>query len=595
MTTWDEVSGLTWDELCVLYTWDDLAGKNIYAVIAGENVGNIRRDSLSIQHRIEERSVASFQIVDEGDGYYFEYGQEVLIYDFDGLLLFGGLINEAKKMAIKPDWSVVVHDISCTDYQALADRRVFLGAYEEATGAEIVYDILAVLAEDGVRDGNIQLGEDLENLSFNRVMCSEALDKVAELCGFTWFIDEFKQLYFIARGTYPSAWQITDGSKIRRGQLDIINGNPEYRNVQYIQGGQAITSLQTEPFTGDGVERNFTLNYPPAKQPVITLNGNPQTIGIKGVNTSGFDYYWSKGDLVVAQDYGGTVLEATDTLIIQYYGTYKLIAKASQYAEITRQKIAQGFGSGKIENVTKDAAVQSQDSAIAMARAKLLHYASIGVKIRYETFYAGLAAGVVQDVNYVAAGLVDKEMLITSIDIGSEKGKIVYRIEACTGPVEDSWEKIFCRLADETKRQSADSLGEADVIQGLEEFSKIWYSTDHPNPFLSVDSSGTPADIDFPCLTDADKLSYCVLYTGGVEFFRKPITSQTIGAAQIDTICLILAEEANNVLISHVGLWGGDACSSTAGTGIEMEKHEFITTKNSLESLQFNFTDTYEA
>jgi hypothetical protein len=586
MTTWDEVSGLT---------WEDLAGKNIYAVIAGENVGNIRRDSLSIQHRIEERSVASFQIVDEGDGYYFEYGQEVLIYDFDGLRLFGGLISEAKKTAIKPDWSVVLHDISCTDYQALADRRVFLEAYEEATGAEIVYDILAVLAEDGVRDGNIQLGGDLENLSFNRVMCSEALDKVAELCGYTWFIDEFKRLYFIARGTYPAAWDIVDGSKIRRGQLDIINGNPEYRNIQYVQGGQALTSTQTESFVGDGTARSFTLRYPPAKQPVITLNGNSQTIGIKGVNTSGFDFYWSKGDLVIAQDSAGTILQPTDVLTIQYIGTYRLIAKASQYAEITRQKIAQGFGSGKIENVTKDAAVQSQDSAIAMARAKLLHYAIIGTKIRYETFYNGLAAGVIQNVDYAAAGLVDKEMLITSIDIGSEKNKIIYRVEACTGPVEDSWEKIFCRLADETKRQSAESLGEADVIQGLEEFSKIWYSTDHPNPFLSVDSSGTPADIDFPCLTDADKLSYCVLYTGGVEFFRKPITSQTIGAAQIDTICLVLAEEANNVPISHVGLWGGDACSSTAGTGIEMEKHEFVTEKSSLESLQLNFTDTYEA
>jgi len=595
MTTWDEVSGLTWDELCPLYTWEDLAGKNIYAVIAGENVGNIRRDSLSIQHRIEERSVASFQIVDEGDGYYFEYGQEVLIYDFDGLRLFGGLISEAKKTAIKPDWSVVLHDISCTDYQALADRRVFLEAYEEATGAEIVYDILAVLAEDGVRDGNIQLGGDLENLSFNRVMCSEALDKVAELCGYTWFIDEFKRLYFIARGTYPAAWDIVDGSKIRRGQLDIINGNPEYRNIQYVQGGQALTSTQTESFVGDGTARSFTLRYPPAKQPVITLNGNSQTIGIKGVNTSGFDFYWSKGDLVIAQDSAGTILQPTDVLTIQYIGTYRLIAKASQYAEITRQKIAQGFGSGKIENVTKDAAVQSQDSAIAMARAKLLHYAIIGTKIRYETFYNGLAAGVIQNVDYAAAGLVDKEMLITSIDIGSEKNKIIYRVEACTGPVEDSWEKIFCRLADETKRQSAESLGEADVIQGLEEFSKIWYSTDHPNPFLLADSSSTPASIDFPCLADADKLSYCVLYTGGVEFFRKPITSQTIGAAQIDTICLILAEEANNVLISHVGLWGGDACSSTAGTGIEMEKHEFVTEKSSLESLQLNFTDTYEA
>lgn len=36
----------------------------------------------------------------------------------------------------------------------------------------------------------------------------------------------------------------------------------------------------------------------------------------------------------------------SDTLTVQYTGAYKLIVKATQAAEITRQKVVQGFGSG---------------------------------------------------------------------------------------------------------------------------------------------------------------------------------------------------------------------------------------------------------
>jgi hypothetical protein len=595
MSTWEEVGALTWEEAGA-YTWQELFGYELSIEIAGVAIGSPRRDSFSIQHRLEERSTADFQIIDKGDGYAFEYGQEVIIRDIDSDIIFGGIISEAKKEQLTPPWASCIHHIACTDYHALADRRVFLAAYEETTGADIVYDVLDVLSEEGVTEGEIQAGEDLENLSFNRVMCSEALEKAAELCGFTWFIDQEKRLYFVARGTYSAAWDIdSTGAHIRQRSLEVVAGNPEYRNVQYIQGGQALTSTQTETFVGDGTARSFALRYPPAKQPTITLNGAAQTIGIKA-DTTGYDWYWSKGDLILAQDISGTVLEPEDELVVQYVGSYKLIAKASQASEITRQALAQGFGSGKIEHVAKDAAVESQDSAMAMARAKLLHYARIGTKVRYETFDSGLAAGVLQEIDYPVAGLDAIQALITAIEITSEGGKLLYRVEACDGPVEDSWEKIFCRLADETKRSSSESLGEADVVQGLEEFSKVWTSSDHPNPFLAVyPGSATPADVDFPCLADDDKLSYCVLYTGGIEFFRKPITSQTIGATQIDTICLILATEANGTVISHVGLWGGDTCSATAGSGIEMEKHAYVKTKNSLESLQLNFTDTYEA
>ena len=205
MTTWGDVASLTWAELGA-YTWAELIERGISIEIAGVVIGQPLLDTLSIDNRIEERSTASFQILDNGSGYAFEYGQEVIIYDYDENIVFGGIISEAKKKSpAAPSWGWMVHHIDCVDYHALADRRTFLGAYEEATGAEIIYDVLEVLAEEGITEGEIQPGAELENISFNRVMCTEVLEKVSELCGYTWFISEEKKLYFVARGTYAAA------------------------------------------------------------------------------------------------------------------------------------------------------------------------------------------------------------------------------------------------------------------------------------------------------------------------------------------------------------------------------------------------------
>jgi hypothetical protein len=64
-------------------------------------------------------------------------------------------------------------------------------------------------------------------------------------------------------------------------------------------------------------------------------------------------------------------------LTVQYTGAYKLIVKASQAAEITRQKVVQGFGSGKVEKTFSDSSLLTQDAALVSAKAKLLHYARL--------------------------------------------------------------------------------------------------------------------------------------------------------------------------------------------------------------------------
>lgn len=584
-------TGKTVAELQPLIT-SVLAAITVADIKSLKNTHIILDPSPDIDHRIEERSTANFEVWDEEMHHHFEYGQEVLIRDDQGRL-FGGLIEEPSYQVINPEEGGYLHSISCIDYQALADRRQFYHAYESETGGNIVRDILDILAEEGVIEGEIQPGKVLEMITFNGISCAESMDKVCELCGYTWIIDEFKRLYFIERTTYPADWNIQDGSELLAESVIVTDGNPEYRNVQYVQGGQAETSELSESFRGDGTQKSFTVGYPLARVPTIEVNGEPKTMGIKGVDVD-YDWYWNKGDATVTQDQAATPLaggETPDILTITYVGTFKLMTKASQAAEITRQKLVQGFGSGKIEKTLKDSSLQSQDSALAAAKAKLLHYATIGRKLQYDTRTPGLAAGVLQNVTIPFLGIDSSDMLLVGVRVSFPEGDTTYTVEACEGPVEDSWQKLFCGIADEMRRQSADQVGVAETVQGLEEFSKTWLSSEHPNPFLKVYAGCTPADIDFPCLADEDRLTYVVLYSSGMEFFRKPVTLQSNSDddTEIYTTCIILAQEANGIPMDFVALWGGNNCSSIAGSGIELQKHSYSKTKNSLESIQLDF------
>ena len=554
----------------------------------------------SIHHMIEERSTAKVRVLDIASAHMYYSGQEIIIHDEEMNVLFGGIIVEsiATKLSYVTTPSGLEHSITASDYHLLAEHRYFNDSYVTPTPHEVINDILGVLVEEGITEGEIQEGVAIENQLYPYVTCAEALNSICQRAGFVWWISEEKKLYAVVRTTYNAAWNITNGSKILKSGLSLTSSNPDYRNVQYISGGQATTSIKTATIAGDGVSKSFPLGFPLASAPTATLNGATQTWGIKGVDT-GKHWYWSAGDSVIYQDDAGTALNGTsDRLIVDYVGNYRLIAKVDQQAEITRNQTLQGFGTGMIENIYVDASILNQNSAIQASQKMLLAYAAQGLKLYYTTNTPGLACGVIQTVTLPEFSLVAQQFLIYSIDIKFKPGPdgtelVFYSVSACQGPVDPSWGKIICGIADLAKASAISNVSENDSIQGLTSFTKTWLAGDTPNPFISVIEDVLPSDTNFPCLAWVDIFPYLVVYVAGVEYYRKPVVStiQTT-STQIDTIGLLLAQECNNVSISHVGLWGGVDCTNVAGSGIELEKQVYVKTKTVLESLQFNFTDT---
>ena len=150
-------SGATTAEIAA-YTTAELAAMTVAEIQAFANTHIVLDPSPEIQMQVEERATASFEVWDSDDHHAFDYGQEVIISDTTGRL-FGGLIDGITKIPITPSGDHgYLYEITCIDYQALADRRQLYKAYESEEAEDIVLYILSILAEEGVLEGEIQAG-----------------------------------------------------------------------------------------------------------------------------------------------------------------------------------------------------------------------------------------------------------------------------------------------------------------------------------------------------------------------------------------------------------------------------------------------------
>jgi hypothetical protein len=554
----------------------------------------IKSESLQVDDTVQARSTASFQLKDLAEIYRFDYGQEVKIIDpSSGFPIFGGLIVQPKEKMISQINGGILHTISCADYHLLAENRTFYGGYVATTGGAIAHDIFAVLEEEGVAIGQIDTGIVLTNVRFPKDSCANCLNKLAQLNGYIWWISSDKRFYFVDPTTYAANYDIIAGSHILKGSLTLTRGNPEYRNLQLITGTTSQTASRSEPFVGDGTRRTFTLGYPVSSIVSMDLDGvTIQTFGVAGVDTTE-NWFYTIGSNSITQNTNGTVLSGAHILNVTYIGSFPLIVSVEQKAEITRQRLAQGFGTGKIERITQDTSLYDKDSAKIEAKAMLAELAVVGDQVSYSTNDAGLTVGVLQSIQ-VNTPSINDDFLLYHMRTTYKHSILQFDVDGARGPVQQSWQTIFCKLGNASRIANQSAASTNATVNGLEPMDPTtWTSGEHPNPFIREHPGGLPSDIDFPCFNNDNALCYLVLYTAGIEFFRKPITLQTWLAAEVDTTVIVLSEEANGIVISHVGLWGGDTCSMAPGSGIEMCKKALIPTitKNSLVSIQFDFVD----
>lgn len=233
--------------------------------------------TLTIHHKLEERATASLTAWDESGStrspgpWDFEEGQPVLVQDLSANRYFSGVVVDSTANKL-PGGNVVAieHTLNFTDDAYRLDKRVVWGAWLNATLGEQTVDLLnTFFTIEGIREGEIQDGDIIPQTVTNYVAGSAAMDDRKNYMGtFTWFVDEYRKLYFIDRTTYACPWTLTPADGVK---ATLERTNPKYRNTQYLLGANAQTVPQTEYQVGNGATQTFMLRLPVGACPTINL------------------------------------------------------------------------------------------------------------------------------------------------------------------------------------------------------------------------------------------------------------------------------------------------------------------------------------
>lgn len=460
--------------------------------------------TLSIEDAINERSTASFKMTDETGQLDLKDGQPIDIYDNDNVHIFGGFLFFPKRF-VPVATNAVFYDVEATDQHLIADRFIVAETFTNETTGDIAKTLRTnYLAADGITIGEIQDGPNIEAITFTRIgTVSDAMDELAELSGFSWWISHDKQLYFVERSTFRAPFDLTDESPI--WNVNLREDKSRYRNTQYIRGGldrtQEIAKEKPTP-SPDGVSKTFVTRFPIAKKPRIFIDSVEvlsADIGVNGFDT-GKKYYYTYNSNNITQDNSETILN-TEVLEITYVGLYPLLVVAQDAQAVEDRKAIEG-GTGIYENISNEPKINQRENALEIANGKLRKYTKIEREMTYQTISKGLLAGQIQNVNMDKYKVENGQFLIDRITITDFEGKgtMLYDVHMVDGEAFGGWTQFFKQLAKEPGKLIIREDEVLVILQTIFE-SQGWGEDTTPTAFACPIPSETlyPSEILKPC------------------------------------------------------------------------------------------------
>jgi hypothetical protein len=302
---------------------------------------------------------------------------------------------------------------------------------------------------------DISEGVLIPSVTYNASFISKNFDDLAKQSNYPWYFDKRrKAMVFRSSDSVYAPWilQSSPAGIVSTVDLEVDDNleldveNDLYRNRQIILGA-LDTGTFSETQVGDNSTRTFTLGYPLASAPSISLNGIVDaSVGLKG--TTGFDYYYALNDPIIVQDSSLPLLQSTDQLAVTYSGFFATTVVVDDVAQQQARALIEG-GTGIVESV-EDHTGQNMtlDAATTLATQLLERYAIAGRTLIFDTSRDGLELGMNLSIFLPEHAVWDGQFMITQIEITLQKGLndtqvYWYKVTASELPKQDSWAKLI--------------------------------------------------------------------------------------------------------------------------------------------------------
>lgn len=300
-------------------------------------------------------------------------------------MYFLGTCGIPKSPKFSSPYDVRLYSITCANANAILSRRLINVAYKEKTISEIVQ----ALFDKYISAEGFSLGE-ISNIPIKLQVYTAAdydlqfaLDELANFIQGVWLCTNDQKFYFVAREDFPRFPRVIEGDFIPITDLQVTVKETDLRTSQIISGGTAQTQEQSETFTYDAKESNFTLSFAVAQKPRVFVNDMEipsSKVGVRGINdndpTYAFLFAYNQNIVTYNKYYVGTdpsPLKEGDKVEIRYIGSFPIRAVVQNTSAINEIATKTGT-SGIIDNVKLDKQIKTIDDAVSTANSLLLNF-----------------------------------------------------------------------------------------------------------------------------------------------------------------------------------------------------------------------------
>lgn len=274
---------------------------------------------------------------------------------------------------------------------------------------------------------------------------SDCVNDAAKASNGWWNIDVNAELYLQNRMSQLAPWPLTDADFLYAGPPRLVQSSPAYRNKQYVTGAYDIVQI-TEQKVGDGITQSWALSGKVVSISAMDVNGRAQAWGVANVDT-GKDFYYTPGDVPLAQDKTEGPLTSMETLTITYTAQVDYTAMAQ---DTTQQALlaARDSSTGIVEVSEAAPANTNKAEADAMASARIAQYAVLAKQWNFSTQRMGLKSGQWLSTFVPEFAMQDVDTFITGVkttyDLAADSTSFtIYDVTSTSGPPLRTWTRYF--------------------------------------------------------------------------------------------------------------------------------------------------------
>lgn len=352
---------------------------NITVYVNGIDITNkILFESFQISDNINNKTnQCNFNLYDCS----FIVGNEISVYD-GTTLIFGGVIilidNKISKLRN-------LYSITCKDYSVYLERKLVTERYVSTTVNDIIADLVSGYATDFTVN-NVVCPVTVNSITFNQLTVVDAIQRLAELTNYSWYIDYEKDIHFFPKNSELSPFNLATGdNNFLVNSLSIKEDLSQLKNNVFVVGGETEAEERTEEYVADGDQNQFPLAYKYATKPAVEVNGTPITVGVDGIDLDDdFDCFWSYQQKYIRFK-TATKPVLDDVVAITGIPLFPILVKTPSFISIRK------YGIYEFKIIDKN--IKTRNDAVARGRAELEAYANPIKEGGFSTYRTGLISG----------------------------------------------------------------------------------------------------------------------------------------------------------------------------------------------------------